>query len=156
VLLAIGFVVGCSGKKHKDSEQSSAALSAPLLPPPESAEVIFKKNGKELGRLAIEDTDRGLSATFSSKKMPKGDYVLTLDESCKPPARAKSELPRRAVVLEIGQFSTVSGDTSSEFTLNGYSVADRFSVISEKSVSLRRKAKKGPATRVACGKIVKR
>lgn len=155
--LFASLLIGCSSiKKNSDFSSGNSDSLTPRLSPPETADVKFVRNGKELAQLVIEDSDSGITSTFSSKKLEKGNYVLFVEDACKVPARAKNELPKKIQKLELGDFSTASGDTSSEFSKPGLSIADRFINISEKSVTLNKKNKKGVLSRISCAKIIKR
>lgn len=155
--LFASLLIGCStNKKNSDFSSGNSDSLTPRLSPPETADVKFVRNGKELAQLVIEDSDSGVNLTFSSTKLEKGNYVLLVEDACKAPARAKNELPKKMQKLELGDLSVVSRDTSLEFSKPGLSIADRFIDISEKSVTLNKKNKKGILSRISCAKMIKR
>ncbi len=159
VYSAVLIVVGC-GSKEKAAEIEVPvvipAQSEASLPALESADANFVVKGKEVGKLTFTDTSNGMTATFSAEKLEQGTYVLQIEEACQTPPRLKNELPPKITKIIIGEFTTGSGHTSSEFTKPAISISQRFMPVAEKVVSLNKKANRGKLSRLACSTIVKR
>lgn len=152
-LYVISFFVlfaGCGSK-----EKNSSGVNHPEAPSisRETAEVVFKRNQKDLANLSVEDTESGIAAIFKSSKLEKGQYILKIEEACKIPSRSKTELPRKMFKSELGQFKTNSGFTMSEFAKPGLSIGYNYMSIRDKAVSLYKKGQKGNLTKVSCAKI---
>ncbi len=159
VYSAILMLVGC-GTKEKASESetpvASTTPSEPSLPALESADAGFVVRGKEIGKLTLVDSSSGMTATFSAEKLEQGTYVLQIEEACQIPPRLKNELPPKVTKILLGEFTTGSGNTSSEFAKPGMSIGERFMPVAQKAISLNKKAKSGKLARLACSLIVKR
>lgn len=161
LLLCSAFLIFAScGSKEKASESDTPVAATtpiePTLPALESADASFVVKGKEIGKLTLVDTGSGMTTTFSAEKLEKGTYVIQFEEACLTAPRLKNELPPKITKIIVGEFSTGSGNTSSEFTKSGMSIGERFMPVAEKAITLSKKAKSGKLTRLACSTIVKR
>ncbi len=116
---------------------------------PQVADVTLKSKDMKVATVTLADKTEGLNVVISAESLSKGRYILKVVENCD----FKKKLKPRDSAIDIGSFTTISGNISSEFVKKDLSVGEKHQSIANKAISLHKIASNGKASRVACAPI---